>query len=106
MAKPGERVAAILSSNDGVVEFIGYGVYVGDYVTHEKVAGFMAHIARETGRVNPKIVLDNGKDVFGCECWWGPEASVRQMLESEKNVIEVDIDLIRKKLAKETSITE
>lgn len=23
---------------------------------------------------NPKIILDDGEVVWGCECWWGPEA--------------------------------
>jgi hypothetical protein len=24
------------------------------------------------GRRNPKIVLEGGGVVWGCECWWGP----------------------------------
>ena len=23
---------------------------------------------------DPKIILDDGEVVWGCECWWGPEA--------------------------------
>jgi len=91
-----KRVGAILSSKDGIVEFIGYGVYVGDEVPKGDIGG-IGKILQESKIPNPKIVLDSGKVVYGCECWWGPELNVRSHITQFKEVIEVDIDEIRKK---------
>ena len=43
---------------------------------------------------NPKIRLDSGKVVWGCECWWGPEEVVKKTLEGYI-VVEVDVDEVR-----------
>jgi hypothetical protein len=100
MVRIGERVGAILGANyeTGVVEFLGYGTYDGDFVP-ETAVGFMAEISREIGNPNPRITLDSGNVVWGCECWWGSEDKVRKTIEqAEKNkqiVITVDIDNIR-----------
>lgn len=82
MANIGDRVGAILSANDQVVNLLGYGVYVGDEV-HPGL-----------GRPNPKIVLDNGDVVWGCECWWGPEGRIRQAI-GDRKVEEVRIREVR-----------
>ena len=63
----GARVGAMLGARDKTVRFLGYGVYQGDEVPPENIGGF------NMGFPNPKIVLDNGKVVWGCECWWGAE---------------------------------
>ena len=122
MAKPGERVGAILGAdpNDGACEFLGFGVYEGDFprpstagglfgvttadwilenmpeamdlefddasrefVTHhipmtrERAERYAAHMNR-----NPRIRLDSGDVVWGCQCWWGPEKVVKARLEA------------------------
>ena len=69
---PGTRVAAILDSDETGVRFFGYGVYVGDEVPPADVGG-MGQMLRENGMKNPRINLDNGGYVFGCECWWMTE---------------------------------
>jgi hypothetical protein len=94
----GDRVGAILSSRDGRVEFLGYGTYAGEHVPEEAV-GILAEGAREHGIKNPKIELDSGKVVYGCECWWGSEAGVRRNLEMmvDTEVVEVDIDEVRER---------
>lgn len=91
----GSRVGAILTT-EGTrkVHFLGYGTYVGDEVPKEAV-GMLAEMARSFKRTNPKIALDSGKVVYGCECWWGPEDEVRQRLETFDEVVEVDIDEVR-----------
>jgi len=71
------------------VRFFGFGEYVGDEVPPPEINPIL-----NIGRPNPKIVLDNGKVVWGCECWWGPEAKIHKMLEG-KIVINVDIDNAR-----------
>lgn len=29
---------------------------------------------------NPRLGLDNGHIVYGCECWWGGEEAIRRHL--------------------------
>lgn len=98
MSRPGDRVGAILSGNDdGSINFLGYGVYEGDFIPDEAV-GWMADVCREVGTTNPRIRLDSGKVVYGCECWWGKEEEVMKRLEG-RTVIECDIDQVRKEEA-------
>ena len=89
--KIGSRVGAILSGKNGVVRFLGYGKYVGDFVPPEEIGGF------NFGQPNPKIELDSGKVVYGCECWWGSEAAIKRELEKYDEVVETDIDQVREK---------
>lgn len=92
--KQGERVYAVLSATTKEVSFLGFGVYVGDEVPPAPMGmvralfgastweAFDRVVAEDTGYepnpaarpTNPKIVLDDGEVVWGCECWWGPEA--------------------------------
>lgn len=77
-ARAGERVGAVFATaKDGVVEMLGYGVYEGDFVPVEG-GGWMAAALKEAQVPNPRIRLDNGDVVYGCECWWGPEESVKE----------------------------
>lgn len=78
-----KRVGAINDVSDSQVEFFGFGNYVGDFVPTEAV-GWLADIAKEVGRKNPKIELDNGEFVYGCECWWGGEDAVKKEIEKYK----------------------
>lgn len=76
----GQRVGAILGSKDGVVRFFGYGVYVGDEVPPEEAGGF------NFGQPNPRIDLDSGETVYGCECWWGAEESIKEKISAYEKV--------------------
>jgi len=102
MREVGQRVGAILGAKEGIVEFLGYGVYEGDHIPEEAV-GFMADASRVCKWTNPRIRLDSGKVVYGCECWWGSEAKVKVQLAEYRasgyRIVEVDIDAIRKKYA-------
>ena len=95
MSRAGERVGAISHSDGGKIFLFGFGVYVGDEVP-DSAGGFIGESIREQQRTNPKIVLDNGKVVWGCECWWGPEEEVKKQIEG-KEAIEIDIDTERMK---------
>ena len=77
----GQRVGAILSvgREEKIVCFLGYGVHVGDSVPEEAV-GWLAEICREYGFTNPRVELDDGQTVYGCECWWGGEVETRREL--------------------------
>ncbi len=94
--KKNERVGAILSQEDGVIEFLGYGTYVGDEVPYG-ADGILAETVVKYNIKNPCILLDSGKKVFGCECWWGPEETVKEALAQAKKIKRVDIEEVRRK---------
>lgn len=91
----GSRVGAISHSENNTLYVFGFGVYDGDFVP-DTAAGTMGKTLQQVGAKNPKITLDNGKVVWGCECWWGPEDEVKQRLE-RFTVVETDIDEVRTK---------
>jgi hypothetical protein len=62
----GTRVGVILSATETTVNLLGYGVYKG---IEKSPAGY------ET----PKIELDNGRIVWGYQCWWGPQEKIEKM---------------------------
>lgn len=95
MAEIGDRVGAVLSAKNGIAELLGYGIYEGDFVPEEAV-GWIADIIREQKRGNPRIRLDSGKVVYGCECWWGDEDAVKKRMDVYDRIVEVDIDEVRK----------
>ena len=80
------------------VFFFGFGNLVGDEVPPPdiKFAG------RAVKRPNPKIVLDSGKVVWGCECWHGPENRWVEF-RGRKTVIDVDIDDMRERAKRSDS---
>lgn len=97
---PGDRIGAILGKKDGVIELLGYGTFTGHAVPVEAVGAF-AEMLKEWERKNPRLQLDNGKIVYGCECWWGSEAAIMSELVRQQEigfiVVEVDIDEVRAK---------
>ena len=44
---------------------------------------------------NPKLVLDNGDIVWGCECWWGSEKAVEASIARYSKIVLVDIKTCR-----------
>jgi len=92
--KKGERAGAILGADGDVVEFFGYGIYNGEEVPKE-ASGLLGKMLTSTNMKNPCILLDNGKKVYGCECWWGPEEQIKERLGQYKEVRIADIDEVR-----------
>ncbi len=80
----GTRVGAIASANKDEVHLFGYGVYEGD---HEPPPNVMGPFGYMKGLTNPKILLDSGEVVWGCECWWGPEDQVKASIGDRKVVV-------------------
>lgn len=76
MVHTGERVAAILSASNDTVNFLGGGVYNG---MKPSPMGFD----------NPNITLDTGEEVWGYECWWGPEDKVKAKVATYDKIINV-----------------
>jgi len=94
----GERVGVIFGRDGSTVSFLGYGIYEGEEVPHTAV-GFLVAGMIQANRKNPKILLDSGKLVWGCECWWGPEDKIIQRLDRWRDegfeIVDVDIDTLR-----------
>ena len=82
----GSRVIALLEANGGVVRSFGEGVYAGDFPLPPEAGGF------NFGQENPRIDLDNGKTVWGCESWWGSADSLRARFPADWKWELVDID--------------
>lgn len=98
--KPGDRAGAICDQKGDVIRFFGFGVYEGDFVPGKDPAdplpvGWVADM-RLPDMPNPRIRLDNGDVVWGCECWWGSEARVAAALKAAKRVVTLDVKEIRK----------
>lgn len=90
MYQSGIRVGAVLSADEFEVKLLGFGVYEGDFMYgDESVADSPAGHTADLGRylaTNPRIRLDSGEVVWGCECWWGPEADVLAAIKGRKAV--------------------
>lgn len=73
----GRRVYALASANGAEVISFGSGTYVGDEIPPPEVNGPFGKMTKP----NPKIVLDRGGVVWGCECWWAPEGEKEKILK-------------------------
>lgn len=106
--KPGDRIMAISHADKNRTVYVyGHGVYEGHFPYEDTTSTepFETDDAREAyakrlldedlPMLNPRLRLDDGKAVWGCECWWGDEEAVVQKYEGWTEV-PVDIDEIRK----------
>ena len=76
MHQVGERVGVILGwtpDEPKVIKFLGYGIYDGDLP-----GGPLGSYP------NPRITLEKGGVIWGCECWWGSEEEIKATLERHK----------------------
>lgn len=80
------RVFAIMDTDDKEARVFGEGVYEGDHPYPEGRNGMTP-----PGVPNPRIKLDSGKYVYGCECWWGSVISAKNSIEG-LTIVEVDPD--------------
>lgn len=81
-----------MDGDDQEVRVYGFGVRVADEIPTG--AGGFGKIIEDLGHKNPCILLDNGKKVYGCECWWGPEEEIRSIITGRKIVV-VDVEKAR-----------
>lgn len=83
MSKKGDRVIAIknISENGEEVNIFGYRKYLGEKPCFE-LGGFP----------NPCVELDNGKIIWGYQCWWGDADRVEKEIIKDKkvNIVEVE----------------
>lgn len=66
----GQRVGAIRNA-----------VYEGDHIPPEEIG---------LGFLNPRIKLDNGGTIYGCQCWWASEEHIKREI-GDRRVIEVSV---------------
>ena len=66
MSESGERVYVVSRETEGTVYVYGWATHVGS----EKYPGGPG-LCRK-GVNNPRLNLENGGWVYGCESWWGP----------------------------------
>lgn len=96
--KPGARIGAFHSLTESTLLLLGYGVYEGDEIPPENI------IAPEIGPpallalAIPKLRLDDGTILWGCECWWNYEATVKA-LELDRQIVRPKLESIREKAA-------
>ena len=91
--KRGDRVGAIQSANEKEVSLYGYGIYDGNKSLSllGGISGGVADMLKMMEVKNPRITLDSGKHIFGCECRWGSEKKIKALIGNRK-IIMVDID--------------
>jgi len=94
--KPGDRVGVVAGigkdGDDGWV--LGFGVYECDEVPGEAAIGVAAS-SRMLDMRAPRIVLDNGDVVWGPEAYWGPEETIRNLLEgwAQQGLLHVQVSV-------------
>lgn len=78
MISQGTRIFAICDIDEDKKEVVcfGGGIYADEEETPPGV--FMAGL--EIRSDSPKLVLDSGDVVYGCECWWGPENNMLTLI--------------------------
>lgn len=96
LCEPGTRVTAIAEGTEDEVKIFGHGVYKGQEIPPTEIIGAFGISPGKLKQVNPKIELDNGQVIWGCECWWGPVDAVEKEIAG-RPVKEVDIEEYRKK---------
>lgn len=92
MNKVGDRVGAISHTEGKIIYLFGYGIYEGNKVPEDSRVGMLGISFKDIGKNNPCIKLDNGKIVWGCECWWGSEEDIKKQVAKHKKAITIDIE--------------
>lgn len=98
----GDRVGAVESANMDEVYLLGYGRYMGEEIPPPEIS-LAGLLLSSLGHATSKILLDNGKIVWGCECWWGAEAKVKASI-GQRRVREVSVEQIRWSLWREKKL--
>jgi len=87
-----EQIARINSGEDP--ESVGEPESEPFFLTDEQVEEWI-----DKARINPKILLENGKVVWGRECWWGSEDDVlHRFPKDEWTWVDLDIEEVREQM--------
>ena len=85
MRKIGDRVGAILKADRKTVHLFGYGTYDGEYAPSSE---WLYHPAV----LSAKITLDDGRVIWGHQCWWGDEEEIKMIIGGRKVVAAMVIE--------------
>lgn len=83
MKNIGDRIGAIQSADSKTVYAFGFGTYQGEEIPPDDVPGPFGRLGL-LGIPNPKLVMDDGTVVWGCESWWGDVVKVTRMIGERK----------------------
>jgi hypothetical protein len=91
LPKVGARVGAISHPHQDIYHLYGYGTYIGMYVPIESDPDCPVNLPGmslvRSRLPHPRIKLDNGTYVWGCECYWGVESEVKKFLRRKSKRI-------------------
>jgi len=95
-AKVGERVGVLrgMMKDGKSVGVFGFGERLKDEIPCKGVY-FVGVDLHERGVPVPTLLLDNGDKVYGCECWWGSESHVKDVIKNH-DIVECSIEDYRK----------
>lgn len=94
--KPGIRVGVFHSYTEESLLLFGYGVYEGDEVPPEDILAAEIGPPALINLALPKLRLDDGTVIWGCECWWNTEPMIKA-LEEGRTIIKPKLDSLRAK---------
>lgn len=97
----GDRVGAVRHTDqDGRMHVFGYGVLESAAIVGREAGGSDSALARFEGTLVPRIILDDGRIVWGTECHLAREDELRVFAEETGRVVPCDIDELRVKAPK------
>lgn len=90
--EPGTPCTLLLYvTEDGEAGLLGHGQYLGERIPPEEERPLVLR-----GLAVPTLQLDDGRLVYGYECWWGPEEHVHSAILAHCDSVEdCDIDQAR-----------
>ena len=70
--RAGDPVLAVhtINNDEKYVSIFGRGKILGASVPDDTAVGAIAERVRRDGDKVPKIELNSGEIIWGCECWW------------------------------------
>lgn len=92
--KIGTRLGAIQGWDYKKVSVYGFGIYKGETTPCKNAIGYGKYII-SSGITCPEIYLDDGKTIWGCECWVFDEKDVKKMIEEYDDVVYINIENMR-----------
>ena len=92
----GDRVAVFTHATPDEVYLLGYGAYQGYQPVIADAVGFICEAQREINAPGTCLQLDDGRKVYGSECWWCSATKAEEWIRGRK-VVPVDLDEFRAK---------
>lgn len=93
----GKEMFAMSHADDEAVYLFGFGTYEGEEIPPADSVG-NAKLMHDQGQPNPKIKLEDGTIVWGCECWWGPKDRFDEQ-RGDRPIVKADLNEWRQQAA-------